>query len=532
MLGPPHGGSPACNRAVTATGSFDLLVPPGQYYAYATIGPFSTIYRQLITVGAGEEEDLTMQVQSLASGLLPPDVVSGDFHVHGAASYDSSIPDQDRVSSFLAAGVDVIVASDHDVVTTYQDTLSALGATKLMTVIPGVEQTPNILWFAVPGQEFPKTLGHFNFWPLDQDTSLPRNGAPWDELREPGQMMDDIEPVFSGAGVRQLNHPYSLTKLGRDQGFLRAIGYDPTKPIAPGAGFAADLLLHAPGGGHRNIDWDVEEVMTGASRRDWLRYRKLWFSLLSQGFLRAGAANSDTHTLALEQVGYPRNLIWSPNQSLPSKFNIETFDADVRAGHMAGTNGPVLAVTIDDDVKAGPFHRPGIAPGDVVSPVHGAVLDISVQAAPWIPFTEVRVFVNGHLVRITQPFKQTQNPDPYVVMKDTFDPTDHFGTVLRTAHIQIPLSVLTASVASADAWLIVEAGYPAWSGQSLDAPDPPDTDGDGLPDLDDADIPVRPPMASDAYFDLAAIAPGVWPTAFSNPFLLDLDGGGWQAPGL
>ena len=31
MLGAPHGGSPACNRAVTAVGTFDLLVPPGAH---------------------------------------------------------------------------------------------------------------------------------------------------------------------------------------------------------------------------------------------------------------------------------------------------------------------------------------------------------------------------------------------------------------------------------------------------------------------------------------------------------------------
>ena len=112
------------------------------------------------------------------------------------------------------------------------------------------------------------------------------------------------------AGVRQLNHPFADSKLGREQGFLRAIGYDPRTPIAPGASFAADVLLRTPGapGGRRNLDWDVQEVMNGASLADWLRYRAFWFSLLSQGIVRAGTANSDSHSLALEQVGYPRNI--------------------------------------------------------------------------------------------------------------------------------------------------------------------------------------------------------------------------------
>jgi len=53
MLGPPHGGSPACNRALTSDGRFDLLVPAGRYYVYATRGPFASLDRRDVTLGAG-----------------------------------------------------------------------------------------------------------------------------------------------------------------------------------------------------------------------------------------------------------------------------------------------------------------------------------------------------------------------------------------------------------------------------------------------------------------------------------------------
>jgi hypothetical protein len=152
MLGPPHGGSPACNRAITSNGSFDLLIPAGEYYVYATRGPFATLDGAQITVAPGQDvSPFTLVVESLPS-LLPTGVVSGDFHVHGAASFDSSIPDQSRVTSFLTAGVDVIVATDHDVVTSYQSTLMDLSATSKITILSGVEQTPNIPWFAVPAR--------------------------------------------------------------------------------------------------------------------------------------------------------------------------------------------------------------------------------------------------------------------------------------------------------------------------------------------------------------------------------------------
>ncbi|HMC94050.1 MAG TPA: hypothetical protein VKO16_04695, partial [Polyangia bacterium] len=348
---------------------------------------------------------------------------------------------------------------------------------------------------------------HFNFWPLVPDLTATRDGAPWPELREPGQVMDDMDQVFAdpSTAVRQLNHPYILDKLGRDQGYPRAIGYDPTTPIAAGASFAADALLHRPNGEghHANLDWDVQEVMTGASRADWLRYRALWFSLLSQGYLRAGAANSDTHTLSVERIGYPRNLVWGNHQK--AALDVDAFDADVRAGHMEGTNGPVLDVTIDDGL--GRTQRPGLTPIALSST---AAMTISVTAAPWIPVTEARVFVNGQLVRTF---------DLSSVFAEAIG--DRFGTQPGRGSITLLLAPLLPT--KGDAWLVVEAG--------LHQETPPDTDGDGLPDFKD-DAPARPTRVDDPRFDLQAIAPGVWPTAFSNPFLLNLDGGDWTPPGL
>jgi hypothetical protein len=506
MLGPPNGGSPACNRALTASGSFDLAVPPGHYYVYATRGPFSSIDRADVQLAPGISQRVTLQVQSLPQ-LVPGGVVSGDFHVHGGASFDTSIPDSARVLSFLATGVDVIIATDHNVVTSYASTLAALGATSSIAIIPGVEQTPGIPWYYVPGDRFPKTLGHFNFWPLVPDFLQTRNGAPWPELREPGQLMDDMDGAFASpaTAVRQLNHPYLLAKLGRDQGYPQAIGYDPTTPIpatpSDGFTFAANALARAPGGKHRNIDWDVEEVMTGASRADWLRYRALWFSLLNQGFKRVGTANSDSHSLSIERVGYPRNLVWGGHDQ--GAFDPESFDIDVLAGHVEGTNGPVVDVVIDDG--PGKIYRPDMAP-IAVSPT--ATLKISVAAAPWIPVTEARVFVNGTLAHTFD-------------LSSLFPSGDPFGTRVSSGTVSLQLATLLP--AKGDAWLVVEAG--------LHQDTPRDTDGDGLPDLPDADLPGRPSL-DDPRFDLQAIAPGVWPTAFSNPFFLDLDGGGWTAPGL
>ena len=266
MLGPPHGGSPACNRAITRDGTFDLLIPPGQYYVYGTRGPFATIDRAPITVAAGDDIQAALIVQSLP--ILPGGVTAGDFHVHGAASYDSSIPDLDRVISFLTAGLDVVVATDHDVVTSYDKTITDLSLNGRLTIIPGVEQTPNIPWFTVPGEDFPQTLG-----PLQLLAAAARPVAAG-QRRAVGRAARAGTDDGRHRRVRGRGRACASSIIrsraassGATRASWRAIGYDPRTPIVAGASFAADMLLRQPDGGRpRNLDWDVQEVMNGASR--------------------------------------------------------------------------------------------------------------------------------------------------------------------------------------------------------------------------------------------------------------------------
>jgi hypothetical protein len=97
-----------------------------------------------------------------------------------------------------------------------------------------------------------------------------------------------------------------------------------------------------------------------------------------------------------------------------------------------------------------------------------------------------------------------------------------------------------------DAWLIVEAGHPPLLAADLDddgVVDTGDNNGDGVVDVRDVkpgddsgpfDDPADPdPWSSDTRAYVTAVEPGTWPLAFTNPWLLDLDGdGAWAAPGL
>jgi len=528
-LGPPHGGSPACNRAlVDGSGAVSLQVPPGSYFVYATRGPFWTLDRvQVDLLPAVTPEDTVSVSLTLApiEGLVPEGVLSADFHVHSGASFDSSFPERERALTFVTQGVDVIAATDHDVVTDFTPHLEALGISDQVRVMPGVESTGEILFFQPPGETIPKVMGHFNFWPLHFDASASRNGAPNEERVEPGELYDRVDPLFDGVGVRQLNHPLGASSFGRDHGYVTAVGYDPRLPIpdAPD-GSPAGMLIDRPGGpdGHTNLDHHAQEVMNGFETHQFLKYRALWFSLLNQGFMRSGTANSDSHTLGIEVLGWPRTLVFADMDL--STFDSDAFNTAVRDGRMVGTNGPVLLVTLEG--ADGNARQPALDP---FQPAPDASLQLEVRAAPWIPIDELRVIVNGDLVR-TLPVDVT--------------PTEPFGSgdLLRYSGA-IPLADLLADVpAGRDAWLVVEAGLPLWLAADLDddgIPETTDNDGDGIvteaDQASDEDTWFQEPPTpaeDDPRYHMDLIAPGTWPTAFSNPLVLDLDGDGWTAPGL
>ena len=524
-LGPPHAGSPACNRVlVDATGATTFAAPAGTFFVYATRGPFWTLARGTVEVVAGDTATVDLSVAPL-SGLVPDGALSADFHVHAGASFDSSFPERERALTFVSQGVDVIAATDHDVVTDYQAAIAAQGLGDQVRVMPGMETTGHILFLRPPGSEVPKVVGHYNFWPLEYDPLMPKNGGPDDESMEPGAIFDLMEALSEGRAVRQLNHPLAESLFGRDEGYFSAVEYDWRVAVPSAAGDTPEgQLARRPGGpdGARNIDHHVQEVMNGTSTHAFLKYRQAWFSLLNQGLLRGGTANSDSHSLAVEVLGSPRNLVFA-GMGL-ADFDVDTFNGHVKQGRMIGTNGPVIVATIDA-AGADPV-GPSLS---AFEPASGAELHVEVRAAPWIPVDEVRVIVNGVL------------ETTWTVDESLRTPEDPFGT---GDLVRFQTSVaLDGLLPAGDAWIVIEAGRALHPAADLDddgSVETTDNNGDGV--IDDADqadpdedtwFQEPPSPAEDASgFHHQVVAPGAWSAAFTNPFLVDRDGDGWTAPGL
>jgi hypothetical protein len=109
-----------------------------------------------------------------------------------------------------------------------------------------------------------------------------------------------------------------------------------------------------------------------------------WLSLLLQGESVVGTANSDSHRLGVV-VGLPRTYVAVDDDALDA-FDESGFVASLRAGRAFGSTGPIVEARLDD-----------AGPGEMHTGETGT-LSLSVDAAPWVPIGEWRVYVDGALV--------------------------------------------------------------------------------------------------------------------------------------
>lgn len=528
QLGHPHGRQPSCNR-VLVDGPTELVLPPGRYDFATSAGPFSTAVRLddvTVTASTAGVTPPTLSFPLATLDVVPSGALSGDFHVHGSASFDSSSPDTDRVRAFLASRLDVIVATDHDRLNDYADALAELDGTGRLEVLVGLETTGHILQPLLPSERNPKVVGHWIAWPFTYDPTAPWRGAPWDEKAQPGELFTRFEDAGWPAetGVIQLNHPWGGTQFGRDYAWPTALELDLNEPLVGDEVPEGHALFGAtpPGARFANDAYHAQEVMNGTDNLQLQQYRALWHYLLNQGVVRAGTANSDSHTLGENLMGYPRNLVFDAQPG--ATFDPVAFDAAVRAGRMVGTSGPVLAARLRNASGLHPFG---------IDQIHapGGTLDIDLASASWIPVEELRVVVNGETVH-TVPLGLVPDPaNPFAGRQS----------------LSLPLDGLLP--AGRDAWLSLEVGAPLPEVADLDCdgmPDTGDNNRDGRIDWQDVEAyagrPAPEATAAGCLDEVGplrrlvaeqlpgtvyeALVPGGLPFAFTNPWLFDGDGDG------
>jgi len=222
-----EGGIAAWSRVYSLLGRGSLKVPHGTYDVFVSHGPeWSVEVKRGVVVGPSGAR----VAASLRHSVPTPGWVSADLHVHAAPSWDSNVPLGGRVREFAAEGVDILVASDHNVLTDYTAAIDEADAESTLSSVNGVELS-TVDW------------GHFGAFPMKPDNE-------WWALR--GVRMRGMPAADLLRGVRQrdpeallsVNHP----RLGK-MGYFNRADYNP--------------LSGRVGKARASLEFDAVEIMNG-----------------------------------------------------------------------------------------------------------------------------------------------------------------------------------------------------------------------------------------------------------------------------
>ena len=350
------GAITAFDRAFVRRGDADLRVPAGTYDVWISHGPEWDTSRERVTIKPDAEVEIHSHLHHV---IDTPGWISADLHVHSAASLDSRVPMRDRVLQFVADGVDLIVATDHNVIADYAPVIAELGVGDLLASATGDEITT-------------KQWGHFGAFPLPSDEGELGHGAIETGTRTPAQIFGDVRARAPGALI-DIHHP---RLLHGSMGYFVLAEFDTATGRTRTPGFS--------------LDFDAIEVLNGYQDSDRRTVDKViadWIGLLDGGKRVSGTGNSDSHHMTFNLGGYPRNYVAVGDVPI-AKLDPAAVATAVKAGHSYFTTGPIIDATIAGK-RFGEIAT--VAPGKVA-------LHVTVRAANWISVSQITVLGPGNTV--------------------------------------------------------------------------------------------------------------------------------------
>jgi len=381
-----EGGIAAYNRFWTGSGAGALPLPVGDYEVVVSRGIEWDTTTSRVRISASAPAELRTALRHVVDtrGWL-----SADLHVHAAKSSDSRVPMIDRVYEFAGDGVELIVSTDHNVITDYSPFITEAGLDRELTSIIGDELTTN-------------GWGHFGAFPLPESLEHPGGGALLVHGRAARDFFDDVRRVAPEALI-DVHHPRIDTEIG----YFNVGQLDGRTDRAGRAGFS--------------FDFDCLEVLNGyqdPERRSIDRVIDDWFSLLLHGHVVTATGNSDTHHLTYNIGGYPRNYV-AVADDRPAAVRPAEVARALKAHRSLFTTGPFVRLTVGKAQLGDTVRAPG----------GRAEAQVEVQAAPWVSVSDVRVYLNGRevervrvppstaRVRLQRTFQLTAARDAFVSVR-------------------------------------------------------------------------------------------------------------------
>lgn len=338
----------------TSDGRAKLALSPGSYTLHATRGPEYGIQTQQIRLRPGTTSRVRMRLRREVS---TPGLISCDTHVHTLThSKHGDATVDERLVTLAAEGVELPVATEHDVLADYSQSLKRTGVEAYFTPVIGAEITTR--------------KGHFNIFPVQPGSRLPDP-----RIEDWPQLMKTIRET-PGVQVVVLNHP-------RDQ-------HSNFRP------FDATNFNSVTGENRRGpaFGFDAMEVLnSSAQQSDFMRLYYDWFALLNHGYRVVAVGSSDSHDVNRHIVGQGRTYIAYRRDHQPSKIAVDEACRNLLQGRALVSLGLLTQMTVDD--------RFGV--GDLAAVREKEIrVTVRVQAPSWIRADRVALFANGIEIRAVQ----------------------------------------------------------------------------------------------------------------------------------
>lgn len=373
---------------VPASGSLTMELPPDQYLVVVSRGPEYSVFPQGFPGTPGAPVDLRTQSATISAVLARVVDTTGwqsaDLHVHAVNSPDSIIDNDVRALSFAADGLDVIVSTDHDVVTDFAPVISRTGLGPFLASVTGEEVSP---------MEF----GHYNVFPIPRDASdrITGGSIDWAGANGPTLSAGELfaEARRRGARTIQVNHArgslggFTALKVDTDTFATRI---DPTAlrmATQPGATASDTKLL--------STDFNAFELLNNAEdsydTTGDVAHSKFndWFVMLSRGLRIVGTGVSDTH---YGRIGTGWRTWVKTDTDSPSSFTPALFSDRLNAQQAVVGNGPFVTARAFRVDGAGAMTTMPVGIGGTVP--HGpgdVVVELDVQVPDFLDVTRVEL---------------------------------------------------------------------------------------------------------------------------------------------
>lgn len=422
-------------------------IPYGTYKVWAWRGVEFERFEGTVDLSEGKGK-VALDIP-LERAWTPHGTLAADLHVHAHASNDSTLPNPQRVIAQVAAGIQVIGLSDHNVNGTIADDIAALHYQDRVAAIASNELTSDRL--------------HMGVYPVIVDKSKPAHGGPpVDELLKADTVkMLALAHALPGHPIVQINHPRFRVTAMFDGAGWDGVKWPPPFPL----------------------DFDAVETLSGYTAFNFGKDRRFddgvrdFYTFLEHGHYYAPMGNSDTHDLNWVLDGTTRTYVYVDDPRT-QPFDQDGFVAGIRKHRIVATSGPWLDVEV-----AAAQGQTTVGPGQSLA-AHGTVwVDVTVEQARFVHTDRIRITVGGptlaQQIDVPPNVRKFHWAGPITVGdQDTF--------VGITADGDTPLPLEQTGTYQKDRW-----NRPGVTPYAIAAPILIDADGDGHWKRGDADLPLR-----------------------------------------